>query len=300
MRIGVDLGGTKTEACVLAAGNQLLWRKRLPTPGHSVSGILNTIVELVAQAADACQLPADLPVGIGTPGSISPTTGLLRGSNTVVLNGQPLKPLLERQLQRPVAIANDANCFALAEACAGAACEADSVFGVILGTGCGGGLVWRQQLINGAQGIGGEWGHNRLAHPLLSAREPRRCFCGQSNCNETWLAGPALTRSFQQAGVGCDALPQAIAQLPENTAAQAVWRDYIELLAFGLAQVVNVFDPETIVLGGGVSNIAGLAEAVLEVLPNYVFSDCCQTRVVSAALGDSAGVIGAAWLNPAT
>lgn len=298
MRIGVDLGGTKTEVCVLAADNQLVWRERLPTPSHSVPAILNTIAELVAQAADACKLPPGLPVGIGTPGSLSPTTGLLRGSNTVVLNGQPLKQLLERQLQRPVAIANDANCFALAEACAGAARDAASVFGVILGTGCGGGLVWHQQLINGAQGIGGEWGHNRLAHPLLLDKDVRACFCGQSNCNETWLAGPALTRSFQQAGVVCDALPQAIAQLPGNPQAQLIWREYTELLSFGLAQVVNVFDPEVIVLGGGVSNIEGLAEAVFELLPNYVFSDHCQTRVVSAALGDSAGVIGAAWLNP--
>lgn len=298
MRIGVDLGGTKIEACVLDGDNRVHWRERLPTPKHSVDAILQTIKQLVDDASRACQLPASLPVGIGTPGSISPSTGLLRGSNTVVLNGLPLQELLCECLQRPVALANDANCFALAEACAGAGRKASSVFGVILGTGCGGGLVLQQQLLAGAQGIAGEWGHNRLAHPLLHSLLQRECFCGRSNCNEVWLAGPALTKSFQEAGVACSQLQDVARQLPDNKAAQAVWQQYIELLSFGLAQVVNVFDPELIVLGGGVSNMPGLAEQVAARLAAHVFSDHCQSKVATAELGDSAGVIGAAWLHP--
>lgn len=300
MQIGVDLGGTKIEVCVIDSASEVLWRQRVGTPRHSAEAVVQAIADLVARAAASLQLAADCPVGIGTPGSISPSTGLLRGSNTTVLNGLPLLTLLEQAMARPVVMANDANCFALAEAVAGAGRAFDSVFGVILGTGVGGGLVWRGQLLGGAQGIGGEWGHNRLAADGVLAAAPRDCFCGGRNCNEVWLSGPALTRSFQQAGVVCDALPEAIAQWQQgNPQAEHVWQQYLHQLAFALAQVVNVFDPACIVLGGGVSNCPGLAQAVVAHLPQYVFSDHCTTQVRVAQLGDSAGVIGAAWLTGA-
>ncbi len=291
-RIGVDLGGTKIEAVALAHDGVVVWRERVPTPKASANDIYDAITGLIERCETATGGVAT--VGVGTPGSLSPKTGLLRGSNTVVLNGQPVKQALEARLKREVRIANDANCFALSEAVDGAGKGAASVFGVILGTGVGGGVVISGQIVNGLHAIAGEWGHNPLPWPADDERPGRRCYCGKYGCIETWLSGPGIAAHFPE---GSKATVDIVSRAAAGDAVAEAYLQRVEdRLARALATVINVLDPEVIVLGGGVSNIGRLYANLPPLLPKYVFSEFVETRLARHVHGDSGGVRGAAWL----
>lgn len=295
MRIGIDLGGTKIEGIAIDHGGQELARRRIATP-PGYEGSIAAIADLVAALESQAGAPARA-VGVGMPGSISPATGLARNGNSTWLNGRPFDRDLAAALGRPVRAANDANCFALSEATDGAAAGAQIVFGVILGTGCGGGVVVDGRVRDGASGVAGEWGHNPL--PWASAEESRiaPCWCGRTGCMETWVAGPSIARDHVRAG-GAPMKASEIAALAEAGDAQAAatiarWSDR---LARGLAAIVNVLDPDVIVFGGGVSKIAALYRDVPPLLERYVFSDFVAAKLVQNKHGDSSGVRGAAWL----
>lgn len=288
MRIGVDLGGTKIEAVALDQQGDIAVRHRVPTPQDDYAATLTAIVGLVARIEAA--VGANCTVGVGTPGALSPATGLMKNANSTCLIGQPLDRDLARVLDRPVRIANDADCFALSEATDGAGQGARSVFGVILGTGVGGGLVWQQQIIHGPNAIAGEWGHNPLPWPQDHERPGPDCYCGKRGCIETFLSGPAISNSH--------ARTHGRHVPPDEITDDLFWRTYADRLARALAHVINVFDPEVIVLGGGVSNVARLYVDVPARLPAWVFSDHVATRLSKAVHGDSSGVRGAAWLWP--
>ena len=297
-RLGIDLGGTKTEILALDAIGAELFRRRIPTPEDDYAAILREIAALVDAAETALGAPGS--VGVGTPGSISRATGLLRGSNSVCLNGQPIKRDLEKLLGREVRITNDANCFALSEASDGAGRGFDVVFGVILGTGVGGGIVVRGRVLDGANAIAGEWGHNALPWPRDDERPGDPCFCGRSGCVETFLSGPGLRRDH--ARVTREALTtHQIAERARggDAASAATLARYEERLARALAQVMNIVDPDVIVLGGGLSNIDSLYVNVPLLWGPWVFSDHIDTHLSKHVHGDSSGVRGAAWLWPA-
>ncbi len=297
LRIGIDLGGTKTEIIALDLGGAQLHRKRIATPAHSYEAVIACIRDLVLEAEQA--LAARASVGIGTPGALSPATGLLRNSNTLCLNGKPLDRDLSAALAREVRIANDANCFALSEAHDGAAAGEAIVFGVILGTGTGGGVVVAGEALRGRNAIAGEWGHNPLPWPSAAETPGPPCYCGKRGCIETFLSGPGFARDYEQA-TGCALAAEQIAAAAERgeAGACAALDRYCDRLARSLATVINVIDPDAIVLGGGVSRIDALQRELPQRLPHYVFSDRVQTRVVRALHGDSSGVRGAAWLWP--
>jgi fructokinase len=301
LRLGVDLGGTKTEIIALGADGREELRRREPTPRDDYDAILRLVATLVADAEAACGVRAgDASVGVGTPGSLSRVTGLLRGSNSVCLNGMPVKRDLETRLGRTIAMANDANCFALSEATDGAGSGAPVVFGVILGTGVGGGIVVNGRVLEGRNAIAGEWGHNPLPWPNDDERPGPACFCGQRGCIETWLSGPALARDHH-AGVSGEMLPaEAIVAraAQQDVACTATLARYEERLARALAHVVNVVDPDVIVLGGGLSNVDRWYKSVPRLWTRWVFSDRVDTQLVRHAHGDSSGVRGAAWLVP--
>ena len=273
-RLGVDLGGTKIEAAALDAAGTIVQRQRIATPAGQYDATIEAIAQLVQH------IERDLgergSVGIATPGARSLVDGRMKNANSVVLNGRPLKEDLERRLDREIRMANDANCFALSEAIDGAARGASVVFGVILGTGVGGGIVIDGRIVTGANAIAGEWGHNPLPLPGAEDLPLRECYCGRRGCVETYLSGPALAWE-------------------EARSAGAMDR-YIRRLARALAGVINIVDPDVIVLGGGVSNIERLYRDVLPSCKDYVFSDDVRTRIVAPAYGDSSGVRGAAWL----
>jgi fructokinase len=295
LRFGIDLGGTKIEIVALEAeqcGERELLRRRVATPREDYRGTIEAIGRLV-EGAEA-ELGATGTVGIGIPGSISPTTGLIRNGNSTWLNGEPLQQHLEARLKRKVRIANDANCFALSEAADGAAAGAQSVFGVILGTGVGGGVVIHGRVVTGANAIAGEWGHVPLPGRSAADGPPRRCWCGRPDCIETFLSGPALERDYGASG-GATAPASEIAQRAAagDAIAAAALARYQERLARALAMLINVLDPEIIVLGGGVSNIAALYAGVPALWGPHIFSDRVATRLVPAAHGDSSGVRGA-------
>jgi fructokinase len=316
-RLGIDLGGTKIEAVILDTKGTITTRLRKPTPTGHYDGILQVVDELVSELMDdlinhhgVCAGNATrMPVGIGTPGTVSFATGLMKNCNSTCINGQSLREDLQQLLQRPVRIANDADCFALSEASDGAAADAHSVFGVILGTGVGGGLVYQGQPLSGVNGICGEWGHNTLP---LAAYQPnpgetlalpiagqRHCFCGRNDCVENWLAGPALQRSYlEMTGEAIDARAIAAKIDAGDPQAVALFHRYCNLLALALSTVINIVDPEVIVLGGGLSNLTGLYDQLPGYLQRYVFSDQVSTRILQAQHGDSSGVRGAAWLWP--
>ena len=295
IRIGVDLGGTKIEVAALAPDGVVRERRREPTPAGDYSGTVAAIARLVAEVERACALAADsAPVGVATPGTLSRASGLLRGANSVCLNGMPLKRDIEAALGRPVGFANDANCFALSEAIDGAGRGAAIVFGVILGTGVGGGLVVDGRPLDGANGISGEWGHNPLPWPADDERPGHACFCGHRGCVETWLAGPALARD---AGMRSAEAVIAAAAAGYARCARALER-YEDRLARALAQVINIVDPHVIVLGGGLSNVARWYDTVPRLWSRWVFSDRVETRLVRNLHGDSSGVRGAAWIAP--
>ncbi len=295
-RLGVDLGGTKIEVAVLGPDNHIRWREREPTPKGDYAGTVETMAALIERAERECGR-AD-GIGVGTPGTISPRTGLIKNANSVVLNDRPLKRDLESRLGREVIMANDANCLALSESADdGAAAEGDSVFGVILGTGVGGGLVVDGRVLVGRNAIAGEWGHNPLPWPVPEETPGPSCWCGLQGCIEQWLSGPSFERDYaEHAGESLDgALIVARAEEGHEPARQALER-YSHRLARALAHVINLFDPDVIVLGGGMSNVTVLYDRVPAIWDEYVFSDPITTRLVAPRFGDSSGVRGAAFL----
>jgi fructokinase len=300
MRIGIDLGGTKIEGIVLDDRGVVRFRERRATPRGDYDGTIEAIAALVDAAEQAIGRTAT--VGVGMPGAISPATGLIKNANSTWLNGRPLDRDLASRLDRPVRLANDANCFALSEASDGAATGAPVVFGVIVGTGCGGGVVVHGQVLTGPNAIAGEWGHNPLPWPAAAELPGPPCYCGKQGCLETWLSGPGLARDYAKAA-GVDPADvkgtTVVARASEGDPhAVATLDRYAHRLARGLATVINVLDPDVIVLGGGMSNVSILYDAVPRWLGEYVFSDHVATRIVPPMHGDSSGVRGAAWLWP--
>lgn len=294
MKIGIDLGGTKIEGILLDPRGFELARERLGTPRGNYDNIVDTAVRL---AGDLRQTAGtDCSIGFSTPGSLN-TRGLLRNSNTVELNGRPLQQDLEERLGQAVRIANDANCFALSEATDGAAARYGNVFGVIIGTGTGGGLIINNHLVTGSNHIAGEWGHNPLPWPRQHELPGPACYCGKRGCIETFLSGPALSTHYN-AVTGYQLTAEQIARRAENgdPTADQILADYEDRLARSLASVINVVDPDCIVLGGGLSNIRRLYRNVPELWGKYVFSDSINTALLPPHFGDSSGVRGAAWL----
>ena len=294
--LGIDLGGTKIEIIALGEQGAVLLRRRRPSPRGSYDLTLGAIRDLVLEAE--AELGARGTVGFGTPGAISPATGLLKNSNSTWLNGRPLDRDLAEFLERPIALANDADCLALSEATDGAAAGAASVFAVILGTGVGGGLAIHGRVLAGPNAIAGEWGHNPLPWPAPSELPGPPCYCGLEGCIETWLSGPGLARDYRTAtGITREGPAIVAAAAAGDAAAEAALCRYEERLARGLATVINILDPVTVVLGGGVSNLERLYARVPAIWQRYVFSDTVRTRLVPPVHGNSSGVRGAAWLG---
>lgn len=292
-RIGIDLGGTKTEGIVIDDQGTILARKRQSTPSNEgYAAILDNIVTLIADLENETQPEAS--IGIGTPGALSPRTGFLKNSNTVCLNGKPLKTDLERKLKRPVRLANDANCFALSEAIDGAGKDYNVVFGIIVGTGVGGGIVFNKRVHDGPQRIAGEWGHN-----VLEPDGPR-CYCGRNGCVETFLSGPGLLRDYQQHGGKTATDTRSIVTLAASgdTCAEESMQRYLARFGKALSVVINILDPDVIVLGGGMSNLDRLYSDGSQAVAEHVFNTELLTPIVRNCHGDSAGVRGAAWLWP--
>lgn len=298
MRIGVDLGGSKIEAVALGEDGAVLWRRRVATPAGDYSATVQAIASLVESLES--ELGCRGSIGIGTPGTRSQPCGLMKNCNSTVLNGKPLQEDLQRLLGREIRMANDANCFALSEATDGAAAGDGSVFGVILGTGVGGGLVVAGHVLAGANGIGGEWGHNPINSPWPQGHRPRECYCGRHDCVETWLSGPGIEQSYREAGGEATPAATIVQRATEGEALALIcYRQYVQMLARSLATVINIVDPDSIVLGGGMSNTDALYVDVPAIWGGYVFSDTVRTRLFQARHGDSSGVRGAAWLWPA-
>jgi fructokinase len=295
VRIGIDLGGTKTEVIALAENGETLLRDRVATVADDYEATLTTIKQLVERVERTLNTTGS--VGIGTPGAISPQTGLLKNSNSTWLNGKPLQKDIEQRLQRSVRLANDANCFALSEAIDGAAQNARVVFGVIVGTGTGGGIVVDKKVLTGPNAIAGEWGHNPVPWPSADELPGPPCYCGKRGCIETFLSGPGLAKEFFNV-TGTQYSAEDIAQQAEagDVNARAALKRYETRMAKCLASIINVLDPDIIVLGGGMSNIERLYPNVPKLWGKYVFSDTVVTRLVAPLYGDSSGVRGAAWL----
>jgi len=291
MRIGIDLGGTKIEGIAIAEDGAELGRRRIASPRDDYDATLAAIAGLVGDIEH--DAGARGTVGVGIPGTISPATGLVKNANSTWLIGRPLADDLSARLGRPVRFANDANCFALSEATDGAGAGVASVFGVIIGTGTGGGIVIDGRVVTGANAIGGEWGHNPLPAMRDDERPGPACYCGRRGCIETFLSGPGLARDFPPGTTAREIADRA--ESGDSAASQALAR-YEERLARALGSVINVIDPDVIVLGGGLSNIVRLYESVPKLWSDYVFSDRVATRLVRARHGDSSGVRGAAWL----
>lgn len=293
MRIGIDLGGSKIEAIAMSDGGEILVRRRIPSPSHTYQSIIEAIAELVA--ALEIELGEQCRVGIGTPGALSFASGVMKNCNSVQLNNKPLLHDLERRLDREIRMANDANCFALSEAIDGAGEQGSTVFGVILGTGVGGALVVNRQLLAGRNAIAGEWGHI----PMPGATERRSCYCGKFDCVESYLCGGGLLKTARQS-IPSLRDSRELANLVEagDPDAMLVMSVYCKQLASALAVVVNIVDPDVIVLGGGVSNIDVLYKMLPDLMPAAVFGNDFRTSIVPARFGDSSGVRGAAWLWP--
>ena len=296
MRIGIDLGGTKIAAVVLADDGAVQWQRRIASPRGDYSATLDAIAMLVADAetrVGACR------VGLGIPGTISPSTGLVKNANSTWLIGHPLHRDLEARLSRTIRLSNDANCFAVSEASDGAATGAAVVFGIILGTGVGGGIVVRGEVVEGANSIAGEWGHIPLPWPEDDERPGPACYCGRHGCVETFLSGPGLAADYVRRGGAGVAAEQVSARAragePLASATLAAWQ---RRLAKALASLVNVLDPDVIVAGGGLSNIDEIYDEVPRLWTPFVFSDTVRTKFVRARHGDDSGVRGAAWLWP--
>ena len=298
LRIGVDLGGTKIEAVALAPGGAIPARRRVATPREDYAATLDAIRSLV-EAVEAESGAGRGPVGLGIPGTLSPATGRVKNANSTWLNDRPLREDLEARLGRAVRCANDANCFALSEASDGAAAGAGVVFGVILGTGVGGGLVVRGEVWTGPNAVAGEWGHNPLPRAEPGEYPGPGCWCGRRGCIETWLSGPALSRDYAAASgrtLSAEELPAAAAA--GDAEAEAALGRYADRLGRGLSLVVNTLDPDVIVLGGGLSNLQRLYAELPPRLARHVFTDRLDTQILPPRHGDSSGVRGAAWLWP--
>jgi fructokinase len=294
-RIGIDLGGTKIEAAAIDGLGTVRVRRRVATPVGNYRGTIEAITALVAMIER--EIGETAPIGIGMPGTISPITGLVKNANSTWLIGRPLQRDLETALGRPTRLANDANCFALSEATDGAAARMETVFGVILGTGVGGGIALGGRILLGANAIAGEWGHNPLPWPAAGEIPGPRCYCGRSGCIETFLSGPALAADHHR-HTGHRLSTLEIADLAERGDAEcgATLGRYTDRLARGLAAVINLIDPDAIVLGGGLSGISALYERVPVLWGEHIFSDRVVTRLLPPVHGDSSGVRGAAWL----
>lgn len=301
MQIGVDLGGTKIEAAALDTDGGVLFRERVATPRGDYAATLTTISKLVQRLED--NLGRRGSVGVGIPGALSATSGLIKNASATWLLDRPLDHDLAATLGRPVRLMNDANCLAISEAADGAAAGLEVVFGVILGTGVGGGVVVGGRPLVGANAIAGEWGHNPLPWPRIQSRQGLaeypgpRCYCGKQGCIETFLSGPNLARDHNESGGGDLKAEQIVARAAAGDAvADATLTRYADRLARALAHVINILDPDAVVLGGGLSNVERLYETVPTLLPRYVFSDHVATRLLRARHGDSSGVFGAARL----
>lgn len=295
--IGIDVGGTKIEGVLMSDEGDILRRLRVPTPRGRYKATLEAIRDLIDELEEDIGAPPC--VGIGTPGAISPATGLIKNANSTWLNGKPLARDLERLINRTARFANDADCFALSEATDGAGAGAGVVFGVILGTGVGGGIVIGQRPVQGPNAICGEWGHNALPWPRDEERPGPDCYCGKTGCIETFLSGPALERDHlgaTGASLSCGEIARR-AEEEEDVAAEATLQRYELRLAKSLAGVINILDPDVIVLGGGLSNVRRLYDRVPRLWEPFVFSDRVDTRLVPPRHGDSSGVRGAAWLG---
>jgi fructokinase len=295
MRIGIDLGGTKIEGIVLDESGKTLARRRLPSPQGDYRATLEAIADLVLGLER--QTGGRGSVGIGIPGALSPATGRIKNANSTWIIGAALDRDLEQRLGRPIRLENDANCFALSEAVDGAGAGARSLFGVILGTGVGGGLVVDGRLIGGRNAVTGEWGHNPLPWPDEAERQGPRCYCGKRGCIETFLSGPGLARDHQSASGQSWPAERIVASAAQgDSGCGATLARYENRLSRALASVINLLDPEVIVLGGGLSGIARLYDALPRLLPAYVFGGEAETAVLPPRHGDSSGVRGAAWL----
>jgi fructokinase len=296
MRIGIDLGGTKIEGLVLDGDGNERARLRVATPDTTYDDIVEAIANLVAELEK--RVEARCTVGIGHPGAVSPATGLIKNANSTRLNGRPLRADLAAALGQPVALANDANCLALSEATDGAGAGADVVFAVILGTGTGAGIAVHGQVLSGPNGLAGEWGHNPLPWAVTGEDPQRACYCGRRGCIETLLSGPGIARDH---GGQVDARHIAAAAVDGDTACAATLQRHAHRLARALASVINLLDPDVIVLAGGVSRIASIYEQVPKLWGQWVFSgghaDAVRTRLVPSRHGDASGVRGAAWLG---
>lgn len=295
MRLGVDLGGSKIEIVGLAADGRELLRRRIATPQGDYRATLTAIAGLVAEAE--AELGQTGSVGIGIPGAESLRSGLIKNANSTCLIGQPLRHDLQTLLRREVRLANDANCFALSEAIDGAGRDAETVFGVILGTGVGGGIVIRRQVLVGANAIAGEWGHNPLPRLAAADQPAPHCYCGHRGCIETYLSGPGLTADHaRHTAETLDAASIECRAAAGDAACEATLRRYEDRLGRALAGVINILDPQVIVLGGGLSNMQRLYRHLPACCAPYVFSDAVDTRFLPPVHGDSSGVRGAAWL----
>jgi len=295
--IGIDVGGTKTEVAVLGHQGEFLYRQRLPTPQDDYAAILDTIHSLVTQAVAHTGMAHPPSIGCGIPGCLDPDTHKVRGANTLVLNGRSLQADLEHRLQCRVPVQNDANCLAVSEAVDGAGQGSQVVFAAILGTGCGGGIAVQGHAWQGRHAIAGEWGHNPLPWPTPEELQVPACWCGQVGCLETWISGTGFAHDHaRQFGASLTAVQLIQAMREGDAQAGLSFERYVTRLARGLAQVVNLLDPDCIVLGGGMSNVDDIYPDVQGQMQRYTFSKTVQTPVRKALHGDSSGVRGAAWL----
>jgi len=295
IKIGIDLGGTKIEGIALSDAGNELFRHRISTPQGDYQGTLHSIADLINRIEAA--VGENGSIGICTPGALSPSTGLMRNSNSVCMNGKPVLTDLQALLQREIRIANDANCFALSEAVDGAAKDATVVFGVIIGTGTGGGVVINKKVLLGPNAIAGEWGHNPLPWPEDYELPGPECYCGKSGCIETWLSGPGIMHDHELHNnefIDAETL-DGRARFGDEDANETLQR-YEDRMARSLAHVINILDPDAIVLGGGMGNIKRLYKNVPDIWGEYVFSDVVNTKLLAPVHGDSSGVRGAAWL----
>jgi fructokinase len=295
LRLGIDLGGSKIAGVALDAGGRALAEHRFPAPRHDYAATIAAVAQMVRALETAAGGRGS--IGVGMPGSVAPATGLVQNANSTWLNGRPFRQDLERALGRQVRLANDANCFALSEAVDGAGAGARGVFGVIIGTGCGGGLVYNGTLIDGPRGIGGEWGHNPLPWARAGEHPGRDCWCGRKGCMETWVSGPGLEADHAAAaGVKLSAADIADEAGAGDGTARATLDRHADRLARGIAAVVNVFDPDVVVLGGGLSKLAHLYEVLPGLIGPHVFAGHAGVVVKPPVWGDAGGVRGAAWL----